>query len=73
MDKGVVTVPKKEYQEFRLWLKFRQFIPLDQVWFWTTEWQKKEHEAEQDIRAGRLSGPFVSGKDLMRSLKTKKW
>ncbi|MBU1486962.1 hypothetical protein KKH56_02780 [bacterium] len=25
----------------------------DQAWFWTPEWQAKEREADEDLRAGR--------------------
>ncbi len=40
-----------------------------QAWFWTPEWQEKERAAEEDIRAGRVSGPFRSVKAFMRGLK----
>ena len=55
---AIVLVPKK-------------LVPKDQAWFWTQEWQEKEREAEEDIRAGRVSGPFKSAKELMKSLKSK--
>jgi len=44
-------------------------IPRDQLWYWTREWQRKEQEATADIAADRLSGPFTSGKALLRSLR----
>ncbi len=44
-------------------------IPRDQLWYWTKEWQRKEQEADADIAAGRTSGPFTSGKTLIRSLR----
>jgi len=28
-------------------------IDPEQAWFWTHEWQAKEHEADEDIAAGR--------------------
>ncbi len=34
-------------------------IPADEAWFWTPEWQAKEREAEEEIKAGRTSGPFT--------------
>lgn len=34
-------------------------IPRDQAWFWTKEWQEKEREADEDLAAGRISGPFT--------------
>ena len=50
----------------------KRLIPKDQEWFWTREWQKKEQEAEEDIRTDRVSGPFKSAKDLVKSLKSKR-
>lgn len=29
-------------------------IPKDQEWFWSKDWQEKEKEAEEDLRAGRV-------------------
>ncbi|GAH27658.1 unnamed protein product, partial [marine sediment metagenome] len=40
----------------------------DQAWWWTEEWQKKEREAEKDIREGRLHGPFESVKEFKDSI-----
>lgn len=34
-------------------------IPADEAWFWTPEWQAMEREADEDIKAGRTSGPFT--------------
>jgi len=28
-------------------------IDLDQAWFWTPEWQRREREADADIAAGK--------------------
>jgi AbrB family looped-hinge helix DNA binding protein len=47
-------------------------IPRDQVWFWTKEWQEKEREAEEDIKAGRVYGPFSSSKEMKRHFEKKK-
>lgn len=44
-------------------------IPCDQGWFWTKEWQEMEREADEDIAAGRVSGPFTSSEEFMKSLK----
>lgn len=43
-------------------------IDPDQAWWWTEEWQKKEREAEKDIREGRLHGPFESVKEFKESI-----
>ncbi len=47
-------------------------IPREQTWYWTRGWQAKERQADEDIAAGRLSGPFRSGKALIRSLKRRR-
>lgn len=47
-------------------------IPRDQAWYWTEEWRAKEREADKDIAAGRVSGPFKTGKALIRSLKRRR-
>jgi len=49
-------------------LQPKKLIPKNQEWFWTKEWQRKEKEADEDIKAGRLSGPFVSAKELINHL-----
>ena len=35
-------------------LKPRKVIDPAQAWFWTPEWQAREREADEDIRAGRV-------------------
>ena len=30
-------------------------VPADQAWFWADRWQQMEREADEDIRAGRVS------------------
>ena len=64
----LVLIPKKEYEKL---LSISKIIPRDQLWFWTKEWQKREKEAEEDIKAGRVYGPFSSEKELLKSLKSK--
>lgn len=58
-DNSIVLVPKK-------------LIPKDQAWFWTKEWQKGEKEADEDIREGRLIGPFENVKEFKKALKKKR-
>jgi len=50
----------------------KKFISKDQLWFWTDNWQKKEKEAEKDIKGKKVVGPFSSGKALLKSLKSKR-
>jgi len=64
----LVIIPRKEYERL---LHIFKIIPRDQLWFWTKEWQKREKEAEEDIKAGRIFGPFSSEKELLKSLKSK--
>lgn len=54
-DGEIVMVPKK-------------LIDADQAWFWTGEWQEGEREAEEDVRAGRVSGPLRNAADLKKRL-----
>jgi len=65
----LVLIPKKEYEKL---LEISKIIPKEQLWFWTKEWQKREREAEKDIKAGRIYGPFSSGAELLKSLRSKK-
>ena len=70
-ERTVVTVPRREYEEFSQWKKaVREH--QDEQWFWTPEWQKKEAEADEAIRAGRMIGPFSSHKQLLAALKKKR-
>jgi hypothetical protein len=43
--------------------------PLDpeQAWFWTPEWQRKEHEAEADKAAGKANR-YESDEDFLAAL-----
>ena len=65
----LVLIPRKEYEKL---LAIFKIIPRNQLWFWTREWQKREKEAEEDIKTGRIYGPFSSGKELIESLKSKR-
>ncbi len=47
-------------------------VPRDQAWYWTKEWQERERRADDDIAAGRIAGPFRSGRALIRSLKRRR-
>ena len=54
-DGEVVLVPKK-------------LIDADQAWFWTRELQEGERRADEDLRAGRVSGPFKTIEELKKHL-----
>lgn len=36
-------------------IKPQKIVPDTQAWFWTSEWQKGEREADEDIKEGRVS------------------
>lgn len=44
-------------------------VPRDQSYFWTKEWQDGEREAEEEIKAVRVRGPFRTVKEMKRFLK----
>lgn len=67
----LVIIQKREYQEFSLWKKAVR-VQLNEKWFWTQEWQKKEAEADEAIQTGKIIGPFSSHKILLSALKRKK-
>ena len=33
-------------------------VPADQAYYWTPEWQKDIQEAKEDIKKGKILGPF---------------
>lgn len=43
-------------------------LPKNQRYFWTTEWQAKEREADADIAAGRVKS-FSSVDDMISDLR----
>jgi AbrB family looped-hinge helix DNA binding protein len=42
-------------------------VPAEQAWFWSKEWQTKEHEADSDSAAGRRT-QFETGEDFLAHL-----
>jgi len=54
-DGEIVMVPKK-------------LIDASQAWFWSPEWQRGEREVDEDIRAGRIVGPFKGVDELKKHL-----
>lgn len=48
-------------------LRPQKLIDATQAWFWTTDWQSGEREADADRVAGRVS-TFTSGDDLLDAL-----
>lgn len=33
-------------------------VPKDQAWYWTEEWQREEHEVDEQIAQGEVTGPM---------------
>ncbi len=52
-------------------MKPAKVVDAEDAWFYTQEWQKKEAEADADIAAGRVKGPFKNADEMIRSLKGK--
>jgi len=52
-DGEIVMVPKK-------------LIDADQAWFWSREWQEAEREVDEDLREGRVLGPFRSIEEIKK-------
>jgi antitoxin MazE len=47
-------------------------IHPDQEYFFTKEWQEKEAEANREVAAGELVGPFETPEDALEALKNTK-
>lgn len=44
-----------ELRDDGILIKPQRIVPDSQAWFWTKEWQADEKEADEDIKAGRVS------------------
>jgi hypothetical protein len=44
-------------------------VPVTQDWFWAPDWQRREAEADEDLRAGRLT-EHADADDFLGSLGT---
>ena len=49
-------------------LRRKSLVDASQAYFWTEQWQRGEHEAQDDIRRGRVKR-FSSAKALIADLK----
>jgi len=64
----------KEVADFINFLKSRKLlkrIDPEQAYFWTKEWQEGEREADEDIKAGRVSKAFDTAEEAVKALKNK--
>jgi AbrB family looped-hinge helix DNA binding protein len=48
-------------------LRPQKLIDATQAWFWSSNWQAGEHEADADRTAGRIT-TFSSGEEMLGSL-----
>ena len=79
-ENGQITIPKKmreifalekgdilvvERREDGILIQPRKLVDPTQSWFWSKEWQEKERQADEDIKAGRVSAP-LKGVDELR-------
>ncbi len=55
-----------EERDGRIVMAPQRLVDADQAWFWSREWQEGERQAEEDVRAGRLSGPFKSVEEIKK-------
>lgn len=84
---GQVTIPKKirealhlkpgdllhvALDDGRILLIPESAIDPDQAWFWTEEWQEGEREADEDIRAGRVYGPFDTVEEMIADMEARR-
>jgi AbrB family looped-hinge helix DNA binding protein len=58
-EKTIVLVPRKH-------------IPKDQAWYYTDGWQRMMQEAFDDLKHGRMVGPFDTAEEAIRALKDTK-
>jgi antitoxin MazE len=58
-EKTLVLVPRKH-------------IPKDQQWYYTNEWQQMMQEAFEEVKQGKLIGPFDTAEEAIRALKETK-
>ena len=67
----LVVIPRREYEAFSKW-KHSVRVRVNEHWFWTPEWQKKEAEADRAIRHGNVSREYTNHRKLISALKRKR-
>lgn len=62
----------REVIDFIYFLKSEKIlkkIDPDQLYFWTKEWQEGEKKADEDIKVGRMLGPFHSVEEFKKAIR----
>jgi antitoxin PrlF len=59
-----------ELTEEGILLRPQKVIDASQTWFWTTEWQAGERDADADLGAGRAE-TFGSGEEFVEALRAR--
>jgi len=62
------TQNKELHKEAKIACKVGLIDP-DQAWWWTEQWQKKEREAERDMKEGKVK-KFSNVEDLIKNLES---
>lgn len=57
-------------QEKAITLIPRKHIAKDQEWYYTEEWQKGMQESFEDLKAGRIAGPFKTAEEAINNLRS---
>jgi AbrB family looped-hinge helix DNA binding protein len=68
LDLGEGDVLAVEVRDQELVLRPQKLVDRDQAWYWTPEWQAAEHEADEDLAAGRVD-EFETVEQLVADLK----
>lgn len=69
---GLTNDKIQEVIDFIHFLKSKKIlreIDPDQLYFWTKEWQEGEKKADEDIKVGRMLGPFHSVEEFKKAIK----
>ena len=64
----VGTVVDFVVRKGKIFLMPKKLVNEDEAYFWAKEWQEGEKEADEDIKTGRISGPYATAKDLQKAL-----
>ena len=47
----------------------RKHIAKDQRWYYSDEWQRMMREAFEDLKKGKIAGPFENAEELITDLR----